>query len=161
MASLEILDEARAAGLDVVADGDELVVRGPRRLADLVRRVLASKVELLAELRQVPPVEGKAAPAELSINRSPLPAERPRRLIGNGFAPIPTAIPPDSIVATPRVVCPYCDQGAVLPELRELTGQACYRCWLKMNSPAPHSSPRRGTYESGVIPVEATGMPRQ
>lgn len=145
MARLALLDEARAAGLEVVADGDELVVRGPRRLADLVKLVLASKAELLAILREA------EAPAAEPAEPSPTSAVRVRRLIGNGFPSIPTTIPPDSIVAKPRAVCKVCDQGTVLPELRELTGGSCYRCWMQSNSPAARCSPQTRADDPVVI----------
>jgi hypothetical protein len=52
-----------------------------------------------------------------------------RGLIGNCFPPHPTAIPPDTICATPLAVCPRCSIRPVLRELREMTGGLCYRCW--------------------------------
>jgi len=45
-----LLEEARAAGLTVEADGDRLVVRGPRERGALVRRLLADKAAVLAGL---------------------------------------------------------------------------------------------------------------
>ena len=151
MASLAILDEARAAGLQVTVEDDQLVVRGPRRLADLAGRVLASKAELLASLRQEAMAGVSPGGVGLPVARPPRPCGRPRRLIGTGFPPIPTTIPPESIVAKPRVACPACHQGAVLPELIAITGDVCYACWLKTNSPAPHSGPQCGSDESKVV----------
>ncbi len=120
MACLGLLEEARAAGLEVIADGDELVVRGPRRMAERIHILLAHKGEVLAELRDEQE-SGKAAPiAKQDV-------ARPRRLIGNKFPPRPTPVPPAAIVAEPRVVCPICNQGTVLRELRELTGGNCIR----------------------------------
>lgn len=56
MDGLILLARARAAGLQVEADGDQLRVRGPRRHDSLVREVLASKSEVLAALdRRRPP----------------------------------------------------------------------------------------------------------
>jgi hypothetical protein len=52
MDSLILLDEARAAGLEVTTDGDRLVVRGPKRCESLARQLLAHKAELLTLLRQ-------------------------------------------------------------------------------------------------------------
>ena len=40
-------------------------------------------------------------------------------------------IVPDSILAAPREWCPRCQDGAVLPELRGMTGGLCYRCSRK------------------------------
>ena len=45
------LREARKAGLAIKADGDKLIIRGPRRLGDLAQRVLAHKPEVMALLR--------------------------------------------------------------------------------------------------------------
>lgn len=51
------------------------------------------------------------------------------RLIGKGFPGIkPSKVPPE-IIAAPRVSCPKC-QGAVMPELRQITGGLCYQCHL-------------------------------
>lgn len=52
MDSLTLLDEARTAGLDVTADGDRLVVRGPKCLEALAKQLLARKPELLGLLHQ-------------------------------------------------------------------------------------------------------------
>lgn len=51
---LTLLVEARRAGLEVRAEGDRLVVRGPRRLEPLARRLLEHKAEVLAVLRPCP-----------------------------------------------------------------------------------------------------------
>ena len=44
----QLLAQARAAGLSVVADGDRLVVCGPKAAADLARQLIARKAELLS-----------------------------------------------------------------------------------------------------------------
>jgi hypothetical protein len=49
---LSLLERARLAGLDVRADGDALVVTGPKRHADLAQALLAAKAEVLAELER-------------------------------------------------------------------------------------------------------------
>jgi hypothetical protein len=49
---LTLYKEALAAGLEVRADGEHLVVRGPRRLSHLARELLAHKPEILAILAQ-------------------------------------------------------------------------------------------------------------
>jgi len=60
MVGLTLLDEARAAGLTVLADGDRLVVRGPRAAEAVARRLLEHKTAVLAALApQV--VESQAA----------------------------------------------------------------------------------------------------
>ncbi len=50
MGGVALLDEARAAGLTVRADGDRLVVRGPRRCAALARSILDHKPDVMALL---------------------------------------------------------------------------------------------------------------
>jgi hypothetical protein len=47
-----VLAEARAAGLDVRAEADVLIVRGTRRHEDLARRLLAQKPAVLALLTE-------------------------------------------------------------------------------------------------------------
>ena len=54
MAGLTLLEEARAAGLTVRADGDRLVVRGPKWGEPLARALLARKAEVLAALAPSP-----------------------------------------------------------------------------------------------------------
>ena len=50
MGGIELLRQARDAGLDVQADGDRLRIRGPRRLEPLALELLRCKGELLAIL---------------------------------------------------------------------------------------------------------------
>ena len=50
MDGMTLLEEARAAGLTVLADGTRLVVRGPRAAEAMARRLLERKVEVLAAL---------------------------------------------------------------------------------------------------------------
>jgi hypothetical protein len=50
MDGMTLLEEARAAGLTVLAEGGRLVVRGPKRAADLARRLLANKDQIMASL---------------------------------------------------------------------------------------------------------------
>jgi hypothetical protein len=47
-----LIQEARAAGLQVTREGDELVIRGPRRAAPLARQLLDHKVEIMLVLDQ-------------------------------------------------------------------------------------------------------------
>ena len=47
MDGLALLDEARAAGLEVQADGDRLVIRGPPRAEGMALRLLEHKAEVL------------------------------------------------------------------------------------------------------------------
>jgi hypothetical protein len=50
MDGLTLLWDARAAGLTVHADGDYLIIRGPRSAAALAHRLLARKPDILAAL---------------------------------------------------------------------------------------------------------------
>ena len=50
MDGMILLEEARAAGLSVTADGDRLRIRGPRRADPVARRLLAHKPDVLSAL---------------------------------------------------------------------------------------------------------------
>ena len=50
MEGLKLLDRAKAAGLDVRAEEDNLVVRGPKRAEPIARVLLARKVDVLPYL---------------------------------------------------------------------------------------------------------------
>lgn len=50
MDGIPLLRQARSAGLTVLAQGDKLVVRGPRRAGPLVEQLLAHKAEILDAL---------------------------------------------------------------------------------------------------------------
>ncbi len=50
MDGLTLLREARRVGLDVDVDGDHLVVRGPRRLEPVARRLLERRDQVLQAL---------------------------------------------------------------------------------------------------------------
>ncbi len=70
-----LLVDARAAGLEVRADGDQLVLKGPARCQSFVRRILENKASVLVALRgecesaeaQEPPVEDLASIIRRSI----------------------------------------------------------------------------------------------
>jgi hypothetical protein len=55
MDGINLLHEARAAGLEVRADGDRLVVRGPRSAEAMALQLLAHKREVLQALSLPPP----------------------------------------------------------------------------------------------------------
>jgi hypothetical protein len=56
MDGLTLLEEARAAGLSVLADGDRLCIRGPRRAEPVARRLIAHKALVLQALAdRLPP----------------------------------------------------------------------------------------------------------
>ena len=50
MAGIALLSEALAAGLQVYMDGEQLIVRGPKRLAALAQQLLSDKEEVLTLL---------------------------------------------------------------------------------------------------------------
>jgi hypothetical protein len=50
MEGLTLLREARAAGLSLARDGDELVIRGPRRAEPVARMLLSRKPEVIRAL---------------------------------------------------------------------------------------------------------------
>ena len=55
MVSLDLISEARDAGLTITVDGDLLVIRGPKSAASLARRLIDSKAEVLALLHNSRP----------------------------------------------------------------------------------------------------------
>jgi len=61
MDSLALLINAHAAGLQVRAEGERLIVRGPKRLAGLAQQLLSQKAEVLEALEVF---EERAAMAE-------------------------------------------------------------------------------------------------
>ena len=66
MDSLNLLTIAREAGLTVRADGDRLVVRGPRAAEALAREVLEHKAEVMAALS--PPASPQAETAPVDVD---------------------------------------------------------------------------------------------
>jgi hypothetical protein len=50
MVGLRLLEAARAAGLTVMAEGDRLVVRGPKHAGKLALQLLNSKAEVMAAM---------------------------------------------------------------------------------------------------------------
>jgi hypothetical protein len=61
MGSLTLLDRAREAGLSVSADGDRLIIRGPRKAMEIARDLMNRKDEVLALLA----VQGRSPHAAL------------------------------------------------------------------------------------------------
>jgi hypothetical protein len=57
MDGMTLLREARSAGLSVWADGDRLVIRGPRRAEPVVRVLIAHKPEVMTALSLPPHTE--------------------------------------------------------------------------------------------------------
>ncbi len=65
----DLLREARAAGLEVCAEGDRLVVRGPRAAASLAQALVGRKAEVL-------PLLASQADATVRPSWDPVEAER-------------------------------------------------------------------------------------
>lgn len=63
MDAVALLDHARAVGLKVYADGDRLIVRGPRSADAIAQRLLDHKSEVLAALTVAPCGHCGAPPA--------------------------------------------------------------------------------------------------
>jgi hypothetical protein len=84
------------------------------------RRDWAANLSVITEI-----LADQAAP---TAHRPPTP-ETGRRLIGCGFPPRHSEPPPETIIATPRVLCPNCGQRPVLAELRAITEGTCWPCW--------------------------------
>ncbi len=53
MGCLNLIQQARVAGLTVEAERDRLLIRGPKRLDMLAQQLMASKAEVLVELRRL------------------------------------------------------------------------------------------------------------
>jgi hypothetical protein len=80
MECVTLLHEAREAGLEVCADGDRLVVRGPRSAEALARTLLARKAELLRMLADpyprgvdIPLAIEETSPTLREVNSSRIP----------------------------------------------------------------------------------------
>ena len=67
MDGLTLLQEASAAGLTVLADGDRLAIRGPRSADAIARRLLAEKPAVMAALRGLAPMATAPGPHELAL----------------------------------------------------------------------------------------------
>lgn len=63
MAALKLIEEARSAGLKLRADGDRLVIRGPKSAEPIAKALLDRKAEILPFLRELPaPVAPLSSP---------------------------------------------------------------------------------------------------
>ncbi len=67
MDGLTLLEEARAAGLTVRADGERLRIRGPRRAEPMAQRLIAHKAAVLAALI-APPADPEIRVEDLDMN---------------------------------------------------------------------------------------------
>ena len=88
-------------------------------------------VPLTNESRLVVAENAHAVPCRTTIKKVAA-NKTARRLIGNGFPPVPPSIPPPSILAKPKVICPRCGVRPVLAELLKMTSGCCWECsWTK------------------------------
>jgi hypothetical protein len=62
MEAMRLIAEARGVGLTVLAEGDSLVVRGPRSAETIARRLLDRKADVMAALRQEERRTGNESP---------------------------------------------------------------------------------------------------
>jgi hypothetical protein len=104
-----VLTEARAAGLDVTAEADVLIVRGTWRHEDLARRLLAQKPAVLALLTE----EDRELAWRIAAMRPQVPAT----------GPIPFLIARDA--APMRGYCLSCGDG--LPSGQTIRCALCVR----------------------------------
>jgi hypothetical protein len=155
MDGVALLEQARRVGMAVVVDGGNLKIRGPRKYADLSRQLINNKNAVIAalELGLAAATENQFVPARRGPGTETPPnpnpdevlgrAESPnsgrtntdgaripaRRLIGNNYPAQQSESPPESILATPAVLCPRCARRPVMQELREMAGSWCWPCW--------------------------------
>lgn len=150
MDGLALVEQARDAGLRLWLMGGTLKMKGPKRLGSLVELISQNKAAvvdaLLATTESPPDADEKKTcdsaktseiPENVEVSSHGKPPEPPvakphrsvHRLIGNDFPSRITQQPPAAILATPAEICPRCNRGRVLPELRQITGGRCWPCW--------------------------------
>lgn len=113
MDGLMLLRDARRAGLDVAEDAGCLVVRGPRRLEPVARRLLVDKAQVLAALAAERSAVGWRVRAMQTMVPSsgsiPLLLARP----GLRFAPGSCCSCGDPLAPDDRYRCRPCVEAAV------------------------------------------------
>ena len=70
MAALKLIEEARSAGLKLRAEGDRLVIRGPRSAEPLAQALLDRKAEILPFLQERPAATIRPTPKPLPPDHS-------------------------------------------------------------------------------------------
>lgn len=118
------LAEARAAGLEVRAEADRLVVRGPRSCAELALRLLEQKVEVLALVA----TEDAEVSRRVAAMRPQVPPRGPIPFLALRKATVAAGCCQscgDPLVAGRTIRCATCAQAAwlVLNQIREGTGE--------------------------------------
>jgi hypothetical protein len=115
MTVAELLAEGKAAGLHLAADGERLVVRGPKSAESLVRMILDRKAEILPLLRIGPP----AHVTGIHTGTVPWDQAEADRLLADLNAYCARARPkPDPVWENVRVIC--LDVVMVAAEARDL-----------------------------------------
>jgi hypothetical protein len=117
---MTLLRDARAAGLDVGVVGEELVIRGPKRLESLARSVLAEKHRVLEALAdEAREVAWRIAAMRPQVTQSgAMPLLLARR--GDHLPPRTCCSCGDPLGACDRYRCALCTAAvfAVLDEVR-------------------------------------------
>ncbi len=112
MDGLMLLLQARLAGLQVTTSGDQLVVRGPRRLETMARALLAEKPQVMRALA----VEGEVG-WRIEAMRPQLTAQSAIHLLlarpGIPFEPRSCCSCGDALAASDRYRCGPCVAAAV------------------------------------------------
>jgi hypothetical protein len=112
MDGLTLLSEGQAAGLIVIADGDRLVIRGPKSADAVARRLLAHKAVILAVLAAG---NGNTTPAIPKV----------ASIVAPHLASIHEVVPFDDLLL-PGPACPRC--GSLESWTDILGGQHCGVC---------------------------------
>src|SRR4029077_19235558 len=132
--TLPLLAQARAAGLTVRADGDRLLVRGPKRLGALMDSLLAQKPAILEALRLEDAASTHLVAAAVAVSPDAVALRQPMEWPPPGATPARPGPVVDYYGPTaPTVPCRCCDRTAYR---RAGTGWVCGTC-----HPAPE--PRR------------------
>jgi len=146
MTAVALLANAAQLGITIWAESGKVRYRPKAAMtAELVTQLTAKRDELLLLLSAPPASPNRLAPNAMSQIASAGAANGPgnrcqnepfhwgngqsRRLVGNAFPPRLPASVPKSIVSDPPIICPACNVGRVLSELRKMTGGLCYACW--------------------------------
>lgn len=113
MECVTLLHEAREAGLEVRADGDRLVVRGPRSAEALAKMLLARKEELLRILADLCPLDWNI-PLAIEEATPAFREEHSSRITGGGTSLTDDTGVPESDSAQEEHQIPYIDATGIL-----------------------------------------------
>ena len=122
-----LIAEVAQLGITLWAESGKLRFRPKTAMTpELAASLKVNRNEVLRALASTPAMPGTVSRQRESVLRG---SDHSRRLIGNGFPPHRVPAVPDVVLATPKIACPACGLGRVLPELRILTGGLCHFCW--------------------------------